>query len=403
MPRHSDPKPVTPLAAIILVGTLLLSGCDKPADQPTSNDTSTATGVTATDPALKLTTENLWRLGSLQLNKVLTNYQQLQASIDALLQAPNELTLSDAREQWHHTHNNLQLLSPFFTLGDINPGLFSQIKKSHFLIDAWPIQPGYIDYFDVYKFSGLVNDIAVPMNAETIRQQHGFSDSSDVTLGLHAMAYLLWGETGTRPATDFTANTQLDTAQKQSGMGIIDLPNNRRRTLLQLQSTLLRDDLESLRYRMTQSVSAISSAYALLGTKARLALWRQSLSQLLQHDLIATQISPLLQANHNEGHFIEHNRFAGGTAKSLAYNLKSIEQLLWHQVNESDQPLAQWLLTDTAQQEELKALLSRAVQQLETLNDSMDNHWHSPSEEQQQALQQLIDGLQQAATLIGGA
>ena len=381
MPRHLTGL----LTSLMMVA--VLSGCQPEAPQPESD--TAAPQVQLFDTKLERTSNGVWHLASLELKETQQQVLLLQQSIDLLLTSPNDLTLGDAREQWHKTHQTLQQLEPFFSLADINPGLFGQLKDSHFLLDAWPIQAGYLDYFGVYTHSGLVNDITVPMTAEILRNQHGFTDNSDITIGLHAMAYLLWGESGQRPIEDFKASAELSSAQKQSGMSIVDLPSNRRRTLLKLQGNLLLDDLEALQYRMTHSASAVSSNYHQLTPDARLALWQESLQQLLADDLLATQLAPKLA---NSTDFIEHNWFSGHQAQALQHTIAGVERLLWHRVDEGDLALVAWLVK-TEHQPALRQQLQSLQQQLAGL----DEQWQQlPADTHAQLLlelEQIIDQL----------
>ena len=386
------PKLISSPRCLILFVALVcsLSGCQPDPEPSTPAQRATSTASLADSAALLQITDSIWRLASLELQTTQGHGAALQQTIQLLLATPNELTLNDAREQWHLTHLALQQMGSYFALGDINPGLFSQLNNSRFQLDAWPIQPGFLDSFDVYTHSGLVNDIAVPMTAETLRNQHGFSSADDVSLGLHAMAYLLWGEDQNRPVADLTGSTELTPSQQQSGIGMIDLPNNRRRTLLALHTTLLIDDMDALQYRITHSASAVSSAYQSLSADSRLTLWRQALQQLFEEDLLATQLAPKLNPGDD---FIEHNQFAEHTALVLQHNIAGAERLLWHSLEDGQQPLVHWLVTDTEQQAQLRLQLQTLQQ---TLN-KWDLGWQKLPEETHDLLQQQ---LQQIVVLL---
>jgi len=384
MPRFNLFKmPSFPTRLLItFAAAALLNGCQSE-DPPREGDTATDVAPAESfDAELERASNGVWHLASVELNETQRQAQQLQQSIELLLSTPSELTLGDAQEQWHKTHQTLQQIAPFFSLADINPGLFGQLNDSRFQLDAWPIQPGYLDYFDVYSHSGLVNDIAVPMTAETLRNQHGFSDNSDISIGLHAMAYLLWGEGGQRPIEDLKASIELSASQKQSGMSIVDLASNRRRTLLKLHGNLLLDDLDALQYRMKHRASAVSSNYHSLSPNARLALWRQSLQQLLTDDLLATQLAPKLS---NSEDFIEHNQFSGHRAQALQHNIAGVERLLWHQVEERDRALIDWLV-----ETEKQLTLRQQLQDLQQRLADLDGQWQQlPAATHAQLLQQL--------------
>lgn len=391
MPRLRLLMKRDPLLTRLLIAlslTSVLNGCQPDAPRPKADTADVAALIQTVDPELTQVTNGIWHLASLELQETKQQAQRLQQSINLLLAGPSELTLSDAREQWHNTHQALQQVTPFFSLGEINPGLLGQLDDSRFQLDAWPIQAGYLDYFDVYEHSGLVNDIAVPMTAETLRSQHGFSDNSDISIGLHAMAYLLWGEDMQRPIEDLKASIALSAGQKQSGMSIVDLPSNRRRTLLKLHSNLLIDDLETLLYRMTHSASAVSIAYHKLSPEARLVLWRQTLQHLLADDLLATQLAPKLSPSPD---FIEHNQFSGHRASALNHSLASIERLLWHKAEGQERALIDWIV-----ETESRAPLRQQFQTLQQQLSHLDEQWQDlPAATHAQLLQQLQQIIEQ--------
>ena len=72
-------------------------------------------------------------------------------------------------------------VQPLFVVGQIDQR-FAALDDFRQLLDTHPIQPGYLDYFDVYTHSGIVNDIAVPITASAIRAQHGLTESLNVSV-----------------------------------------------------------------------------------------------------------------------------------------------------------------------------------------------------------------------------
>ena len=106
-------------------------------------------------------------------------------------------------------------------------------------IDAWPIQEGFLDSLQYYPTSGIINDLTLSIDRETLRNQHGITDAEEVSLGFHAMEFLLWD----RPVADFVEQTGLTEVQTSRGLGLHQLSNNRRRETLKLISTLLYEDI----------------------------------------------------------------------------------------------------------------------------------------------------------------
>ena len=95
-----------------------------------------------------------------------------------------------------------------------------------FRIDAWPTTPGLLDTLPQYPQSGIVADVSLPLDVDSLQEQHGFSDPLEVALGFHAIQLLL-----ASPVRDYNV------AAEQT---------KRRRELLRLQSKILLGDLQAL-------------------------------------------------------------------------------------------------------------------------------------------------------------
>ena len=146
----------------------------------------------------------------------------LNAAITRFLTNPDEPNRESAVAAWHTAHD--AWLNSWASAALISGSLMPSIA---FQVDAWPVTPGFIDTLPSYPQSGIVADIALTLNADSLRAQHGFTDNGEVALGFHAIEFLLT----TRPITDFTSRTELTA---------------RRKTLLRLQSEQLFADLQTL-------------------------------------------------------------------------------------------------------------------------------------------------------------
>jgi putative iron-regulated protein len=384
------------LLACVICCVLLLSACEKSSD-PVEQSPPIQTQQQNTQ-ALAQVTAKAWLSADQLTAQAEQGLLTLQAAIQQLIHDPSELTLADARAQWHLSHQKLIQLQPFFTLGHINPGLFKQLQQAHWQLEAWPIEPGYIDYFDVYQHSGIVNDISLPINAQAIRQQHGFTSDSDVVLGMHALAYLLWGENQQRPASDFSAQAP-SSQQQQNGLDGADLPASRRTALIGLQLSLMLDDLRAIRYKLNHKASALYTNYVSLPARSQLQLWQQGVDHLLRQQLIGEQIAPLAlspqplnsQADAEEragvSHFYQHQQFAGQQAQSIESTLSALEQL----VLGDDQPLqtlAYWMNPEVDISQ-----LKRSFTQVRQSLQEAQTQWASLEPERVQTLQEQLESL----------
>lgn len=372
-------RPTAALRAGLLLA--LLSGCERGADTPEPAAPSTAPAASAaSDGALTLTTTRAWQYFTGQLEQCLLPATALREGVDRLLQAPDAAALALARQHWHTSHNCLQTLAPLLDLARVSSGLFGALRPLRYNLDAWPLQPGYLDYFDVYPHSGLVNDISVSLNAGNLRRQHGLTDAGDVSMGLHAMAYLLWGEQGQRPPADFVATPEPTTAQQTAGLTSADLPNNRRRQLLALQAQLLLDDLHSLRQLIAIN-QPMHLAYMSLPAESRLQLWQQASAHVL-HQPLTDVLEP---DSASAAYFGSHG------ATELALQLGSLEQLLF---GGTPALASQWLAP--AGETLLRTELSALRDQLGAATPDM-----AASRARLAQLQQLLESLNVAAPGAG--
>lgn len=344
------------------------------------------------DPAMGPTTVGVWLHGIGILDNSLGEARLLEEAIQVLLDRPDKDSLDAARLAWHRSHDAYAEFELFTTLSESNPGLFGSLPDYDFAIEAWPIQPGYLDYFDVYTHSGIVNDIAMPLTAEALRRQHGFTDPSDVSLGFHALEYLLWGEEGRRPASDYQ-EASLQPGQQSAGVRPVDLPNNRRRVLIALLVRLLADDVKTLKQAVENPNGLLRRGYSALQPASRLAVLQGAGHLLLnrhRNQLQAQLESQLDNApaagegpeavDHSET--LRHNQFAGGSPRPLAHSLQTVEQVLLS----TEEGLGRWLLEN----ESLRASAAEQLAQLRTALVEWNEEPWPPREEQGGAMVETL-------------
>lgn len=307
---------------LLLISVLFLWGCDsgEPESGTSRSSQPPAAPLGEPDPALAESTLAAWEQGGEWLSEAQSHCLALHEQIQTFLAAPAQPQLDSARAHWHECHNHWHRLDPFLALADSNPGLFGDLDRVRFAIDAHPLQPGYLDAIQGYPYSGIVNDITLNVTARTLRDQHGLTDDSDVVLGLHALEFLLWGEKGERPVEDFIHQSEPRDEQLSSELTEGQLPNNRRRELLRLISQLLQDDLETTRERWLASEGRWYRTYRNLHPTSRVALLRDALRVLLQ-DRLPTAIESPADAEQ------AHARFAGGGLQPIASALQGVGEL----------------------------------------------------------------------------
>lgn len=370
---------------------LLLGGCERHQQAPPTIIEPPPLEIV--DPAMETQTQGAWLHGIRVLDTSLREARGLAESIGRLLEDPSQDKLEAARLAWRRSHDSYLEFEFFAALSGTNPGLFGVMLEHDFVIEAWPIQPGYLDYFDVYSHSGIVNDAAMPLTADALRQQHGFTDTSDVSLGFHALEYLLWGEQGGRPVSDFMA-AEPNASQTAAGVRPVDLPNNRRRALLTLLGNLLIDDVQSFKREVENPTGLLRRSYFTLQPPSRLSLLRNAGLVLLSHhrDLLLAQLEGSgdgEQGNTDHNDSLAHTAFAGTAASSLAHSLATIDTVLL----DRDTGVGQWLMEDAEQWQPVAAAFT---QMREDLLDWQNQSWPPAREKGEQ----MVATLSQLAELM---
>ncbi len=276
-----------------------------------------------TDDPLDKSTRYAWELGLQSLINTEQASRSLSAQLDLFLAEPSEASLANVRQEWRNCHQQWQQHAAWVTLAKVQPRRFTALNQRYFSIDARELQPGYLDAVQDYPFSGIVNDISIVLTADNLRQQHGLTDPSEVSLGFHALEFLLWGEYGQRSFNDFLPITTINAEQNAAGLTTGDLPNNRRRTVLRLVNQLLADDVQRLRQDWQNPLSPISQNYLQLPPKTRLELIQHT-----AHQLLALELPDQLTQAIAHDRATHHNQFAGDTLQHNLAVLIGLEALM---------------------------------------------------------------------------
>ena len=170
------------------------------------------------DPPTVLNTETLkvgQRLQAWQQSKntqAKASAHELMRLTTLVLSDPDNSAQSLLQESWRQAHEDWLVAS------------FLAPEGSQPEIDAWPIEPGFIDALPNYPQSGLVNDRSLEITATVLRRQHMITHESEVALGFHVLEYYAFA----RPVED---------------LAIVE-PNHRRRELVTIVADLLQQDID---------------------------------------------------------------------------------------------------------------------------------------------------------------
>lgn len=266
-----------------------IGGCEK---KPTTEPTEIQTQFPETRPETPLFVASLedslafFQQGEDALALAIQSAEQLALSTQTFLSNPSEATLEETQLLWLESVMDYRRFTLWRHLGLVAPSTFTRLNRLDYQISGYPIQPGFLDKFGEYQFSGLVNDISFPITKENLIHRHGITDLSEVVLGYHAIEFMLFNTDGARMPSDFQVVTEINAKLRERGFeDVKELPRNRRRDLLYHQTTLLIEDLKQLHNIWRGEVDSVVSRWQSLGDEEEshttLKLFESGLTEIL--------------------------------------------------------------------------------------------------------------------------
>ena len=255
----------------------------------------------------------------------------LQQNIESLLESPSLRTLADGQKSWASAHqsyhqSNLHL---YFTTLISRENQSDQLYRMAYQMDYWPIIAGYVDSVAGYEAGGIVHDVNVELSPESLKRQHGLFDVTEATLGFHVIEFLLWGEpnvnTAPRGFEDFVPVNELTNIQRESGMEISQIGNNRRRELLRLISAILLEDFNSSFAIWEDASNSFLKTAQDRSSATLLNLLLESSTAMLTEELLVRSLYPLLNGEYESG---LQSPFSQTSEITVAAQLQSVERLL---------------------------------------------------------------------------
>ncbi|UTA48110.1 hypothetical protein L1F30_00885 [Simiduia sp. 21SJ11W-1] len=373
------------LIIALALASLCLAACQEKSETPAPTEVA-APAKASPQPQLDEPSRAIWEAGTPLLAQSHEQLVVLREAVAALLANPDATQLAKARDQWHQAHDSLQALSLFFAMAEAHPGLLVPLDTQYNYLDGWPIQPGFLDYYDVYTHSGLVNDIAIAVTAKALREAHQQFDEQDRALGLHPIAYLLWGSNGQRPASDYAPQTPA--AAGKDAPKVADMPNNRRRALLGLMVELAIEDVTRLQSHWAAE-GALAQTYLQLTPHQRAEILRASTLYLIEQQLINQQLQPQLDVQAMpELDYQPHNAYSGRGRNALSAQLGSLA-LLAQDTPSANALLDHWTKGASASWRNQWQAAVRLVSKLPEEGDATETQWVAAIA----ALQQLAEPL----------
>ncbi|MDI9348225.1 MAG: imelysin family protein [Methylacidiphilales bacterium] len=256
-----------------------------------------------------------------QYSTVLTALGKLESSLQALLNKPSELTLHEARKNWIEVRA-LYAQTEVFRFYD------GPIEQYETRINSWPIRYQFIES-DSYNavtgsqiIKGFLSNNSFDLTNEKIIIINQLEDTKYVSLGWHAIEYMVWGvrseneNAGNRSASYFIENSE----------------QIRKRLYLKILIEQLRNDLESVHLQWVLDTRQGSNRFA----NSFIKLSKQeSLTKIITgaHSLVGLEIlqerflAPIDSGDPNE----QQSCFSGTTTNDHINNIIGVKKL-WEEV-----------------------------------------------------------------------
>jgi len=251
-------------------------------------------------------------------DRALTGAKGLDAAVTRFLAAPSESTLHAAQQAWRESREGYEPTEVFrFSDGPIDgDSALAGHEGLENRINAWPVDEAYLDSVAGSPRAGLIAQLEIPMTRSTLEREHGSRDESEVTLGFHAVEFLLWGQdrdtvtAGRRTYTDFVAG---------------DPVRDRRRTCLSLVTGMLVEDLAAVTREWGPEPDRYAARFTQLPPREALRRALTGAATLSGFEFASERIGVPLATHSPED---EQSCFSDNTARDLASNVEGLALVL---------------------------------------------------------------------------
>ncbi len=156
-------------------------------------------------------------LVSYYYNEVSLSTQEMHNAIIKFVQAPDNNSLTNAKNKWIAARSIYGITEAFRFYGGPIDGVNKYGEEGpEGLINAWPLNEAYIDYVKGSPNAGIINNLSLEINNDTIIAANMSEDDADVSTGWHAIEFLLWGQdfsletAGIREASDYLPTNEIN-------------------------------------------------------------------------------------------------------------------------------------------------------------------------------------------------
>ncbi len=246
-------------------------------------------------------------------NAVALSTKEMNNAIIKFIQAPDNNSLINAKNKWIEARIVYGITEAFRFYGGPIDGVNKYGEEGpEGLINAWPLNEAYIDYVQGNPEAGIINNVSLEINAETIIAANMSEDDADVSTGWHAIEFLLWGQdfsletAGLREASDYLPTNEV---------------NVRRRAYLVAASTLLLEHVNWLAEQWSENGEGRKSFMAKDDPGGAILT---GIATLAGFELSSERIATALDSGDPED---EHSCFSDQTHNDVKANFNGIKNV----------------------------------------------------------------------------
>lgn len=276
------------LPKVVLALSLLFAGCEK---TPETMNKRTVAPIDR-NQMLQIAA-HLKHHAASSRNELTQEVTALRDATMQFLEHPDEQGHSTVQLRWKSAHEAYARAQFGFLTTD------EERRQLIYRIDAWPVQPGFIDDMPLYPESGIINDETLTLSPDVLIGQHGITDDEEVALGFHSLEYLIFA----RPLADFAQESDLTSVA-------------RRRQFLTIVANQLVNDTYSM-------VEACAGQYDVADYPGALNLLKLVLTGNLQKLRLAFRESNLVTTDDSG-----HSTFSGTSLLTLKSEVTSLEEFM---------------------------------------------------------------------------
>ena len=294
---------------LLIFGIATLASC---------SDNNEVISETAIETAKTEFVTNYVNIVEANYNDALSKAKELQTAIYSFVDAPDAIKFEAAKEAWLEAREPYGQTEAYrFYNGPIDGSAEGEPEGS---INAWPLDEGLIDYVaggTEGSSKNLIADDTFKLTAENIKSLNGEGGETNVTLGYHAIEFLLWGQditdpsekkAGQRPFTDYTTKENAD----------------RRKSYLKIAVDILVEDLESVVVQWKPG-AAYRDEFLALSKDNAIEKILTGAAKLSNGELAGERIATAVVNQDQED---EHSCFSDNTHRDIFLNALSINNII---------------------------------------------------------------------------